>query len=109
MRFHVPKTDVFLDQALHSFQLKLLRSKISLAADTHQNYNQKRGLYNHLLSSVSSVLRNRVRNHVVSTEQRLYAEKLERLLDCKQFRKLEKSCDNIIMKKEKELNKKFWT
>ena len=38
-----------------------------------------------------------------------YAEKLERVLDCKQFRKLEKSCDNIIMKKEKELNTEFWT
>ena len=36
-----------------------------------------------------------------------YAEKLEKVLDCKQFRKLEKSCDNIIMKSEKGLNKKL--
>ena len=37
-----------------------------------------------------------------------YAEKLEEVLDCKQFRKLEKSCDNIVMKNEKELNKELF-
>ena len=36
-----------------------------------------------------------------------YAEKLEKVLDCEQFRKLEKSCDNIVMKNEKELNKEL--
>ena len=36
-----------------------------------------------------------------------YAEKLEKLLESKQFRKLEKSCDIILMKNEKELNKEF--
>ena len=36
-----------------------------------------------------------------------YAVKLEKVLDCEQFRKLEKSCDNIVMKKEKELNQEF--
>ena len=35
-----------------------------------------------------------------------YGEKLENVLDCEHFRKLEKSCDNIVMKNEKELNKK---
>ena len=34
-----------------------------------------------------------------------YAEKLEKVLDYKQFRKLEKNCDNIILTNEKELNK----
>ena len=37
-----------------------------------------------------------------------FAEKLEKVFDCEQFRKLEKSCDNFVMKNEKELNKKFW-
>ena len=37
----------------------------------------------------------------------MYAEKLEKVLDCEQFRKLEKSFDNIVMKNEKELNKEF--
>ena len=36
-----------------------------------------------------------------------YAVKLEKVLDGKQFRKLEKSFVNIVMKNEKELNKKF--
>ena len=36
-----------------------------------------------------------------------YAEKLEKVLDCEQFRKLEKSCDNIVMKNGKEINKKL--
>ena len=36
-----------------------------------------------------------------------YSEKLEKVLDCEQFRKLEKSCDNIVMKNEKELNKEL--
>ena len=36
-----------------------------------------------------------------------YTEKLEKVLDCEQFRKLEKSCDKIVMKIEKELNKKL--
>ena len=36
-----------------------------------------------------------------------YAEKLEKVVDCEQFRKLEKSCDNIVMKNEKELNKEL--
>ena len=35
------------------------------------------------------------------------AEKLEKVLDCEQFRKLEKSCDNIEMKNEKKLNKEL--
>ena len=35
------------------------------------------------------------------------AKKLEKVLDCKQFRKLEKSCNNIVMKNEKELNKEL--
>ena len=35
-----------------------------------------------------------------------YAEKLEKVLDCEQFRKLEKSCD-IVMKNEKELSKEL--
>ena len=34
----------------------------------------------------------------------LYAEKLEKVLDCKQFRKLDRSCDGIVMKNEKGLN-----
>ena len=33
-----------------------------------------------------------------------YAEKLEKVLDCEQFRKLEKNC---VMKNEKELNRKL--
>ena len=36
-----------------------------------------------------------------------YGEKLEKLRDWEQFRKLEKSCDNIVMKDEKELNKEL--
>ena len=36
-----------------------------------------------------------------------YAEKLERILYCEQLRKLEKSCDNIVMKNEKDLNKEL--
>ena len=36
-----------------------------------------------------------------------YAEKLEKVLDCEQLRKREKSCDNIVMKNEKELNKEL--
>ena len=36
-----------------------------------------------------------------------YAEKLEKVRDCEQFRKLEKSCDNIVMKNEKQLNKEL--
>ena len=35
-----------------------------------------------------------------------YAEKLEKVLDCKQFRKQDKSCD-IVMKNEKQLNKEL--
>ena len=36
-----------------------------------------------------------------------YAEKLEKVFDCEQFRKLQTSCDNIVMKNEKELNKEL--
>ena len=36
-----------------------------------------------------------------------YAEKLEKVLDCEQFKKLEKSCDNIVRKNGKELNKEL--
>ena len=36
-----------------------------------------------------------------------YAEKLEKVIDCEQFRKLEKSCDIIVMENEKELTKNF--
>ena len=36
-----------------------------------------------------------------------YAERLEKVLDCEPFRKLEKSCDKIVQKKEKELNKEL--
>ena len=38
-------------------------------------------------------------------KESMYAEKLEKVLHCEQFRKLEKSCDNIVIKNEKELNK----
>ena len=41
-------------------------------------------------------------------EKITYAEKLEKLLDCKQFRKLAKSCDNIVMKNPKELSKELF-
>ena len=72
----------FSDQAVHSFQLKLLRSEISTAVDTHNKCDQKqaasrkvlKNLDNHLLPSVIFVLSNRVRNHVVSSEQRLQGE-----------------------------------
>ena len=65
---------------MHSVQLKLLSSKISTAADTHHKGEKKRAvsrkvllknLDNHLLTSVIFVLRNRVRNDVVSSEQPL--------------------------------------
>ena len=36
-----------------------------------------------------------------------YAEKQEKVLDCEQFKKLEKSCDNIVKKKEKKLNEEL--
>ena len=36
-----------------------------------------------------------------------YAETLEKVLDCEQLRQLEKSCDNILMKNENELNKEL--
>ena len=36
-----------------------------------------------------------------------YAEKMETVLDCEQFGKLEKSCDIIVMKNEKELQGKI--
>ena len=58
----------------------MVRSEISTAADTHHKCDQKRAasrkvllknLDNHLFSSVIFVLRNRVRNHVVISEQRL--------------------------------------
>ena len=70
----------FSEQAVHSFQLKLLRSEISRAFDTHHKCDQKRAasrkvlrksLDNNLLPSVIFVLCNRVRNHVVDSEQRL--------------------------------------
>ena len=87
--FRVPKTDVCGDQALHSFQLKLLSSEISTAIDTYNNCDQNRAasekvilknLDNHLLPSIIFVLRNRVRNHVVSSKQRLQG-KLAKLLE----------------------------
>ena len=34
-KFRDSKTDVFSDKAVHSFQLKLLRSETSTTADTH--------------------------------------------------------------------------
>ena len=37
-----------------------------------------------------------------------YAEQLEKVLDCEQLRKLEKSCDIIVMKNQKELSQEFW-
>ena len=40
-------------------------------------------------------------------EKSTYAEELEKVLDCEQFRKLEKSCNNIVTKNEKELNKEL--
>ena len=36
-----------------------------------------------------------------------YAEKLEEVLYCEQFRKIERSCDNIVTKNEKQLKKKL--
>ena len=35
-----PKTDVFWDQAVYSFQIELIRLKISAAADTHLKCEQ---------------------------------------------------------------------
>ena len=76
LKIPVPKTDVFSDQAVHSFQLKLLRSKNSKASDTHHKCDQKRAagrkvllknLDNLLLPSVIFVLR----NHVVYSERKL--------------------------------------
>ena len=43
----------------------------------------------------------------VGFKKSTHAEKMEKVLVCKQFRKLEKSCDNIVMKNEKELNKEL--
>ena len=71
---------VVSDQAVHSFQLKLLSSEISPKNDTHDLCHQKRAasrknlfrnLDNHLMPSIIFVLGNRVRNHVVSSERRL--------------------------------------
>ena len=65
---------------MHSFQLNLLRSEVSTAADTHHKCDQKqaasrkvllKNLDNHLLPSVIFVLRKPVRNHVFSSERRL--------------------------------------
>ena len=70
----------FSDQATHSFQLILLRSEISTAADTHRKCDQKRAasrkvllknLDKHLLPSVILFFGNRVRNRVVNSERRL--------------------------------------
>ena len=41
LKFCVPKTGVFPDQAVHIFQLKLLISEIFSAADTHNKCDQK--------------------------------------------------------------------
>ena len=77
------KNRCFFESRGASFQLKLLRSEIFTAADTHHKCDQKRAvsrkvflknLDNHLFPSVNFVLRNRVRNHVVSSEQRLKAK-----------------------------------
>ena len=76
---------------MHSFQLKFLRSEISTAADAQHKCNRKRAasrevlvvnlrllvegqLLVRLFPSVIFVLRNRVRNNVVSSEQRLQGE-----------------------------------
>ena len=41
------------------------------------------------------------------TKGSTYTETLEKVLDCEKFRQLEKSCDNIVLKNEKELNKEL--
>ena len=93
LKFRVPKTDVLSDQAVHSFQLKMLRSEISTAADTHHKTDQKRAASrkvllknrdNHLLPSVIFVLRNRVCNHAVNSERKLQRKlaKLSRSSKC---------------------------
>ena len=37
----------------------------------------------------------------------LHSRTQKNWLDCEEFRKLEKSCDNIVMKNEKDQNKDF--
>ena len=88
----------------------MLRSENSTAVDSHNKCDQKqagsgkvfpKNLDNHLLSSVIFVLRNRLRNHVVSSEQRLQGKlaKLSERQD-KPLRSNDKTVavlDNIIL------------
>ena len=69
------------------FKFRVPKTEIFTAADTHHKFDQKQALSrkvllmildNHLLPSIIFVLRNRVRNYVVSSEQRLQ-EKLAKL------------------------------
>ena len=101
MRFRVPKTDVFSDQAVHTFQLKLLRLEISTAADTQRKCDQKRAasrkvllknLDKHLLHSVIFVLRNRVLQGKLA---KLFARQDERLRASNE--KTVAVLDNIIL------------
>ena len=77
------------DQAVQNFQLKLLRLEIFTAAKTHHICYQKpaasrkvflKSLDNHILPSVILSLRNRVRNHIVSSEHTLQ-EKFNKLME----------------------------
>ena len=82
----------------------MLRSETSAAADTHNKYDQKRAasqkvllknLDNYLLPSVIFGLRNRVGNHVVSSEQRLQ-RKLAKLSE-RQDKPLRSSNENTVV------------
>ena len=86
-RINLIKTCLSTDIIPDFFKFRVQKTEIFTAADTHHKFDQKQALSrkvllmildNHLLPSIIFVLRNRVRNYVVSSEQRLQ-EKLAKL------------------------------
>ena len=104
LRFRIPKNEVFSDQAVHSFQLKLLRKEISRAEQGRRLFEEKLGedrgilrkeVKKELLLSIVYSIRKEMRDHSELIRKRLN-DKLVKLSE-RQDRPLRNGSHNSVV------------
>ena len=89
LRFQIPKNEVFSDQAVHSFQLKLLGKEISRAEQGRRLFEEKLGedrgilrkeVKKELIPSIVYSIRKKMRDHSELISKKLN-DKLAKLSD----------------------------
>ena len=104
MRFRIPKNEVFSDQAVHSFQLRLLRKEISRAEQVRRLFEKKLGedwgilrkeVKKKLLPSIVYSIRKEMRDHSELFSKRLN-DKLGKLSE-RQDRPLRNGSHNNVV------------